>query len=444
MPIRIAPGAPTSGPLFEPLTPSEFAHAFRQTPEGAARYLADRSRIRITYDWHELWQQEHARQFTVSRLTNADVLASIHERIVASVNGDLSRTGWFKDVTQILRDAGWWGEKQVRTPDGRVVTTRFNPRRLKLIYETNTRMAYAAGRWERIQAAKQTHPYLRYVTREDEHVRASHAQWHDVTLPVDHPWWRTHFAPNGWNCRCRVVALTQAEYERRENLKKEAPPEELEEWTHPRTGEVKQVPAAVDPGFDYNVGDAHLRWQGLIDAARTKVASYAADLGVAMSEDLRELIRRDWGAWSSNVLAGVERSRLGWVGVITSQDLAHLRVANVDPVSAEVMIRPGLLRGPKATRHAVAGNALTPEQWQALPDLFERAQALLLDTNNGKVIWILPGGDRQPQLAMEVDFVTKRPKQVTNAVVSAYTAVPTDLRARLKSGSLRLLWGGVE
>lgn len=123
----------------------------------------------------------------------------------------------------MLKEAGWWGDVKARTPDGRDVVTRFNPRRLKLIYETNTRMAYAAGRWERIQAAKGSHPYLRYVTRADERVRASHAQWHDVTLPVDHPWWKTHFPPNGWRCRCRVVVLTEREHQRRQSLKREPP-----------------------------------------------------------------------------------------------------------------------------------------------------------------------------------------------------------------------------
>ncbi|GAB1407132.1 hypothetical protein MASR1M8_10510 [Thermomonas brevis] len=60
------------------------------------------------------------------------------------------------------------------------------------------------------------------------------------------------------------------------------------------------------------------------------------------------------------------------------------------------------------------------------------------------MLWILPGANRRPQLAMEVDFVTKRPKRQTNTVVSAYQAAPLGLTSRLNNGDLRLLWGALE
>ncbi|QHS10762.1 hypothetical protein [Sinimarinibacterium sp. NLF-5-8] len=83
------------------------------------------------------------------------------------------------------------------------------------------------------------------------------AAWHDVTLPIDHPWWKTHYPVNAWRCRCGVVALTQREYDRRQGLKKEAPVEPLVDWTNPKTGEVHKVPYGIDLGFAYNVGEAH-------------------------------------------------------------------------------------------------------------------------------------------------------------------------------------------
>lgn len=58
-----------------------------------------------------------------------------------------------RDARAMLADAGWWGVKTLPTPDGRLVETRFDPARLKLIFDVNTRMAHTAGRWERIQAA---------------------------------------------------------------------------------------------------------------------------------------------------------------------------------------------------------------------------------------------------------------------------------------------------
>jgi len=444
MPVRLA-ADPGDVPLFAAASPQEFARAFRLTPEGAVRYLQGRARVRVTYDWHELWQDEHARAFTVSRLTRADLLEAIRQRIEASVQGDLSRRDFMRDVKAMLREAGWWGENRVLTPDGREVKTHFHPRRLNLIYDVNTRMAYAAGRWERVQAAKASHPFLRYVTRADERVRQSHRQWHNVTLPVDDPWWQTHYPPCGWRCRCTAVALRAKDAEGNPSLKRQAPDEPLVEWKNPVTGELRQVPYAIDPGFGYNVGEAAARWRGLIDAARDKVARYAAATGAGLADDLAPLIERDWAGWVEDVLAGRERNRLGWLGVISPLDLAHLKQAGIEPLSAEVMVRPGLLRGPKAARHARDGDEIPDALWRVLPALFRQARALLVDVKSGKPLWVLPGGgDGTAQLAMQVDFVTGRPKRTTNAMVSAYRVTLGNLRNRLREGSVRLLWGSLE
>lgn len=107
-------------------------------------------------------------------------------------------------------------------------------------------------------------------------------------------------------------------------------------------------------------------------------------------------------------------------------------------------MRPSLLYGPKAKRHLDAGNALTADQWRALPGLFRRAVAVLLDTRSGKVIYLLPGADgRLPQLAVEADFVTRRPRRTTNVAVSGYLVYPADIRNRTGSGELELIAGGL-
>jgi SPP1 gp7 family putative phage head morphogenesis protein len=761
MPVRID-ADPGSAPLFRPAalaTPQEFARAWRLPPEEATRYMAARDRVRVSYDWRELWHDEHARAFTVSRLARADLLQGLRDGLQASVAGDLSRRDWTRSARELLSQAGWWGERQVRTPDGRIVTTTFDSARLRLIYDVNTRMAYAAGRWERIQAAKATHPYLRYVTRADERVRASHRPWHGVTLPVDDPWWRTHYPPNGWrcfpgdtpvrasarlgqrlryagqmvelhtalghrltltinhpvltgrgwvaagkvqagdqvlaaagdvdaalsgvvddpqppvraddlfetlaaqglsvvpvapddfdgdarcgesevhiagadsvlmdewqaaldegrghgrldtalhraveaagvagspalagavmreavlaqdaadlrlaqahalgdaglagqaraverddaalglvvagigrgpgageqagglaalldadpaaahggataaqldtaaqqqpaqgvsahagllrellernpgqvaldevvsvrefewsghvydfttttglmvagglvvsNCRCRAVPMRRSEYERRDDLVKRAPADELVDWVDTRSGIVHQVPSAVDPGFGYNVGEAHARWQGLIDAGRQKVAGYAADIGAGSADALNGLAARDWAQWLPAAQAGRAGRRLGWLGVVADSDLAHLHAAGIKPLTAEVMVRPGLVAGPKARRHEAARDALSDTDWQQLPQAWARgAQALLLDVRTGKLLWLLRGQAGRPaQLAMEVDFVQQRPKRTTNAVRSAYRVDSADLRGRIAGGQMRLLWGSVE
>lgn len=240
----------------------QFARLYSLPPAEAVRYLQRRQQLTATFDWRDLWQNEHAHQFTVSRLARLDLLQAIHDGITASVLGDLSRRDWTRDIKGTLQQAGWWGTVDVQDPEtGKLVQTRFDPRRLKLIYNVNTRMAYASGLWERVQRNKRTHPYLRYITKDDDRVRDEHRRWHNLVLPVDDPFWVTHYPPNGWGCRCRVVAVSQREYERGrtprgEEMVKDRPMSPTREWINKRTGEVMQVPTGIDPGFGYNVGVA--------------------------------------------------------------------------------------------------------------------------------------------------------------------------------------------
>lgn len=277
---------------------SEFALLQRLPPAEAIQWLAGRGMLEKSYAWQDVWQSEHGVQFTISRLTRLDLLQAIYDAIVKSVQGDLSRRDWMKDVEQLLTDAGWWGTKAVKDPaTDEVKLTRFDPARLRLIYDTNTRQAYATGLWERVERSKKALPYVRYITRRDERVRAAHRAWDNLTLPVDDVFWKTHWPPNGWRCRCRVMSMTQRDYDKgytmdrpgaettpnaplvKVPLNKQAPPEVTREYVNPRTGEVTQVPLGIDPGFAYNPGQA--RQQALEQQLEGKLKGAAPGLADA-------------------------------------------------------------------------------------------------------------------------------------------------------------------
>lgn len=276
------------------MTPAQaFAALRRLTPEGALAWLRDRGQITQTWSWADLRAEEHALQFTVSRLASVDLLAELRQMIIDSVAGDLTRTDFMKDARSALARKGWWGLNEVEDPaTGEIVTTRFNPTRLKLIYDTNVRQAAVAGQWDRAQQTKRLFPYLRYVTLADEKVRDSHRAWHNLVLPVDDPWWNTHMPQNAYRCRCYVRQVSQREYDRgttptRQAMRKTAPAEKLREWENPRTGETLQVPDGVHPAFVGNPGKD--RAAALQRASADKLRAVPPDLAAAA----RRLLKGD-------------------------------------------------------------------------------------------------------------------------------------------------------
>lgn len=107
--------------------------------------------------------------------------------------------------------------------------------RLDNIYRTNMQVAYNRGRWEQQTRVSDSRPYLMYSAINDTRVRPTHLEWNGTILPRNHPFWATHYTPNGFRCRCGIISLTRAQAEKRGISK--APP----------AGE-------PDPGWDYNPG----------------------------------------------------------------------------------------------------------------------------------------------------------------------------------------------
>ncbi len=261
-------------------------------PKEAVDYLAARGLTFTTsFNWKDVWQTEHATQFTVSRLTRADLLAAVHEQLMRAVTEGISLTEFSDNLTPRLQQAGWWGTvEQIDPATGETVATTFDASRLKLIYDVNLSQSYAAGIWNRIERNKATLPYIYYRTMRDEMVRASHRVLDGVALPVDDPFWDTHFPPNGWRCRCTAFGIDEKGLQQLQDagkpVKREAPPIRWVDFVNKRTGEVTKTPYGIDPGFAYNPGKAAARAKNLLDVAAGKLESLPAPIAVATVKDL--------------------------------------------------------------------------------------------------------------------------------------------------------------
>lgn len=341
---------------------TDFAHLRRLPPQEAIAYMQGRELVGETFSAYDLWQDQHGRAFTISRLARADLLEAMQRSLAKSVAGDLSRKDWIDNAEQLLKNAGWWGTKEVTDPrTGELLKTRFNHARLQLIFDTNVRQAQAAGQWQRLLRNRRIHPYARYVCMDDDRVRPLHRSWHNVTLPLDDPWWQTHRPPNGYRCRCRIVGISQRDFDRgevlsrpgaetdenapivRQPMRKTAPEDGTVQWTNPATGEVKRIPAGIDPGFDYNAGTVgeSAAFKALIErklaALGPSIAQAARYDGLRMASSIVEIDRFLQGDTpGSIVVAHAPIDILERIGAINAEVLLSRYTANKQTKHPEI------------------------------------------------------------------------------------------------------------
>lgn len=81
--------------------------------------------------------------------------------------------------------------------------------RIETTYRTNVQTVYNHGFFERAQELKDDFPYMMYDAVDDSRTRPEHAALDGIIRRVDDAFWSTNFPPNGFNCRCGVVSLTE-------------------------------------------------------------------------------------------------------------------------------------------------------------------------------------------------------------------------------------------
>lgn len=210
-----------------------------------------KQKVRLpTRRWTDLWEGQHARAFVVAGAVQDDILADFQTSLLKSIESGGTKEQWRDEFERIAQS--WTGDWRGKG------TERGRAWRSSVIWDTNCRMAYAAGQWKQIQQAKEGRPYLLYSAVLDSRTRPDHARWNGTILPVDDPWWHTHYPPNGWYCRCQVIQLSQRDLDRRGWQVSEPPTVQMVSRSIRVRGEpvAIQVPDGIDPGFGHNIGIA--------------------------------------------------------------------------------------------------------------------------------------------------------------------------------------------
>lgn len=95
--------------------------------------------------------------------------------------------------------------------DVQKVYDAYNVQYLRTEYNFAQASALMAARWKQFEQDGDRY-YLQYRTVGDKRVRRTHRMLHNITLPIESPFWDKYFPPNGWNCRCTVVQVRKDKY----------------------------------------------------------------------------------------------------------------------------------------------------------------------------------------------------------------------------------------
>lgn len=194
---------------------ASLALAFGLPPARALEYFR-RKGYALTWDYRGLAQQAHAHAFTVAKNIRVDVLQEIRGAVERAIAEGETLATFQRNLEPRLRAMGWWGRQVIVDAAGNARVGEIgSPWRLATIYRTNLQAAFMAGRYAAFKENEAARPFWQYVAVMDGKTRPAHAALNGKVFRSDDPFWRHFYPPNGYNCRCRVRALSADDVERR-------------------------------------------------------------------------------------------------------------------------------------------------------------------------------------------------------------------------------------
>ncbi|WP_180125629.1 phage minor head protein [Rhodoferax sp. BLA1] len=329
-----------------------------------------RNKLRLPTDrWDDIMRSAHDRAFIVAGVAKADLLADLHQAVVERAVDGAGLQAFRKDFKAIVAKHGWTGWTGEGSTEGEAWRTR-------IIYQTNMSTSYSAGRWAQMSDPEvlRFHPYWRYIHADGVlHPRQQHLAWHGFTALSTHPFWRTHWAPNGFGCQCRIISVTKREGE----ASVRAGLGELPAgWNAiaPQTGD----PVGVGKGFGYAPGasvDVALR-----QMVQDKLISYPPAISKALAADVGRYVNSTEAAasFAARVLADRSVTEPLFVGFVDAVDTVSPAAGT--PVQGYFVTIPS-----DAPRHVEVSHGNDGKgQRAAMPADFEQVLSVLNDADQVK------------------------------------------------------------
>lgn len=165
--------------------------------EAAAAYIRGKA-VADPKNFGNLPAQLKQRAFTVAGIEQMDALKRICDAIAKLPEG----ASWDEAKREIAAEISPFVPAEAGRPDMKAARAR-----AEFLLRTHGFQAYAVSRHQQQMEDIEIFPYWKYETVGDSRVRAAHAALDGKVLRADDPWWKTHYPPWDWGCRCVVEAL---------------------------------------------------------------------------------------------------------------------------------------------------------------------------------------------------------------------------------------------
>ncbi len=178
--------------LFAPI-PHKEAVAFIEGKPAVTREVFDK-----------LLPELKARAFTIAGIELADTLQNVRDTIAelpAGGDWEAVKKDVLKEISPFLVSSDDPGERQKELEGAE--------RRAELLLRVHGQQAYAATSYRLMDAQRDLFPLWQYQSLGDGRVRQAHAALDGVVMPADSPFWKTHFPPWDFGCRCQAIPISE-------------------------------------------------------------------------------------------------------------------------------------------------------------------------------------------------------------------------------------------
>lgn len=203
--------------------------------EEAIEYF--RRKLPVTAEEYKKLQGEaRQRAFTVGGITRLDILQDILSELRQALETGQTLQDFQKAIKRRMADKGWQG---------------LTPHRVDTIFRTNVQTAFMVGRYKQMKSPTvlEARPIWLYTAVRDSGTRPSHLAMDGMARRHDDPIWEEWYPPNGFRCRCKVIALSPEAAARRGIHLQEG---DLPRTWDKETGEILEM--TPDDGFNINAG----------------------------------------------------------------------------------------------------------------------------------------------------------------------------------------------